>query len=178
MPRRIPTECVPWLREQVNRYERPLVAYATRILGDPERARDVVQDVFLRLFEQPRADVEPRLSEWLYTVTRNRSIDLLRKEHGMSQRTDEDVATLATPNADPAREPGVADLHERVLAEIDRLPDRQREVIHLRFHGGLSYREIAAVTALSVTNVGFLLSTGLRALREVLGPERVEELAS
>ncbi|HVW37914.1 MAG TPA: sigma factor, partial [Pirellulales bacterium] len=59
-----------WLRSVVARYEGPLVRYAARITGDAERARDVVQDTFLRLCEQDRAELDGRLAQWLYTVCR------------------------------------------------------------------------------------------------------------
>ena len=61
-------------------YESQLIAYAANILaGDFERARDVVQDAFLRLFQADPARVRENLKAWLYTVCRNRALDVLRK---------------------------------------------------------------------------------------------------
>ena len=56
-----------------------LVRYATRLLGDSERARDVVQDTFVRLMAQPPAAVDGHVVEWLFTVCRRRTLDVLRK---------------------------------------------------------------------------------------------------
>src|SRR5438132_1705975 len=67
-----------WVRSAVERFEGPLILYASRVLGDAEAARDVVQDTFLRLCAQTRAQVDGRLAEWLFTVCRNRSLDVLR----------------------------------------------------------------------------------------------------
>ena len=65
--------------EILNAYEGQLIGYANTILGDIERAKDAVQDTFLRLWNQPTspASVKP----WLYTTCRNRCIDILRKEN-------------------------------------------------------------------------------------------------
>ena len=59
----------------------------------------------------------------------------------------------------------------RVREQIASLPDRQQEVLRLKFQEGLSYREIAAITDVSVSNVGFLLHTALKTLRGRLGGE-------
>ena len=52
-----------------------------------------------------------------------------------------------------------------LLKQIARLPDRQQEVLRLKFHAGLSYKEIAEVTGLTSTNVGFILHTAISKLR-------------
>ena len=57
----------------------------------------------------------------------------------------------------------------RVLQSVDRLSENQREVVRLKFQGGLSYKEIAAVTELSVSNVGYLIHTAIKKLRVELG---------
>jgi len=78
----------------------------------------------------------------------------------------------------PDRAPEPSDLAEhrenasRVLLMLDTLPENQREVIRLKFQEGLSYREIAAVTGLSVSNVGFLIHRGVSTLREKMKRER------
>src|ERR1700735_4328532 len=78
-----------WVRDAVTRYERQLTQYAAHITGDPERARDVVQDAFLRLCDQDAETVGSHLAEWLYTVCRNLAIDVKRKEKRMRLMSDE-----------------------------------------------------------------------------------------
>ena len=56
-----------------------------------------------------------------------------------------------------------------VLSVLSTLPANQQEVIRLKFQGDLSYREISRVTSLSVSNVGFLIHTGLKTIRERIG---------
>src|SRR5687768_5066094 len=70
-----PDQNCDWVRRAVARFERPLVRYTLHVTGDAERARDVVQEAFLRLCDQDPGRVGPHLTEWLYTVTRNLAID-------------------------------------------------------------------------------------------------------
>jgi RNA polymerase sigma factor (sigma-70 family) len=165
MPGNLTTDDGPWVRGAVARFERPLTLYAARLLGDAEAARDVVQETFLRLCVQDRAAIEPRLAEWLFTVCRNRALDVLRKESRMTQLSDEQVHRCLTSDPSP---PDVAEHREsaaRVLDLLESLPDSQREVIRLKFQNGFSYREISRISGQSVTNVGYLIHVGLKTLR-------------
>ena len=90
-----------WVREAVERFERPLAIYATRLVGDVETARDVVQDTFMRLCGQDHASVGDHLAEWLFTVCRNRALDVLRKEHRMTRLSDEQVNRCLCPAPGP-----------------------------------------------------------------------------
>jgi RNA polymerase sigma factor (sigma-70 family) len=157
-----------WLRAAVDRYERPLIRYAARLTGDADRARDVVQDVFIRLCAADREPIGDHLAEWLFTVCRNRALDLRRRENRM--RRVDGAAVESCESGDPA--PAVVlegrEMGGRLLRLLATLPDNQQEVLVLKFQGGLGYREIAGVTGLSVGNVGFLIHTGLMTLRELL----------
>ena len=150
----------------VARHQAALLRYATRLLGgDADRARDVVQDTFVRLMSQPPEQVEGHVAEWLFTVCRNRTHDVLRKE-GRMKRFEEGQAerlTAADPRPGATLERG--EQHEAVLRLIGRLPHNQQEVIRLKFQNGFSYQEISRITSLSVTNVGFILHTAIKALR-------------
>ena len=189
-----------WVREVVDRFSDPLVRYANRLLqGDWERARDVVQDVFVRLCRAEKSDVESHLAEWLYTVCRNRSLDVLRKERRMNvlsvieghDRDDGGGTTSSAPGSDGlmmgrrgtvgvsvADDSATGEEQERALSQPESLsqalralaglPVNQQEVIRLKFQAGLSYKEISRVTELSVSNVGFLIHTGLKTLRAQL----------
>ena len=154
-----------WLRPIVASYEGPLLRYAARITGDVHRARDVVQDTFLRLCEQDRQALDGHLAEWLYTVCRRRALDVQRKEHRMRATLPGELAACATRQM-PSDAVESQESHEAVLAAIARLPDNQQEVVRLKFQSGLSYREIAGVTGLSVSNVGYLLHVALKTVRE------------
>ena len=66
----------------------------------------------------------------------------------------------------------------QVLDVLGRLPVNQQEVLQLRFQDSLSYKEIAGVTGHSVSNVGFLIHTGLNTIRKKLNPEHRRETTS
>lgn len=156
----------------VERHQAPLLRYATRLLGgDAERARDVVQDTFVRLMAQPPAQVDGHVAEWLFTVCRNRSLDVLRKEGRMKRFEEGQVERLATAEPPPGRTLERAEQHAAVLRLIGRLPPNQQEVVRLKFQNGFSYQEISRITALSVGNVGFILHTAIKALRQAMAAQ-------
>ena len=78
-----------FVEEALAQYEGPLIGYALGILRDLDRARDVVQDTFIRLYQQDREKVQRGLKTWLFTVCRNRALDILRKEKRMVALEDE-----------------------------------------------------------------------------------------
>lgn len=155
-----------WIRAALSRFERPLVRYAVTILRDPDRARDVVQDTFLRLCQQDRAVVDGHLAAWLFRVCRNRALDVKRKESRMTELMESDLTNASSGPPPPSE---VAEQHENATRLLDLLEDlssNQREVLRLKFQDDLSYREISEVTSLSVGNVGFLIHIGIKALRD------------
>ena len=155
-----------WARQALRDHEGPLLRYALSLTGDLESARDAVQDTFLRLFEQEPGAVDGRLAPWLFTVCRNRVLDRIRKEHRMSPLDDEQSGNLPAPEPTPAASAEQSDHAAAVQRLLAGLPANQREVVRLKFQNQLSYEEIAAVTRLSVSNVGFLLHTALKTLRQ------------
>ena len=158
------------VKQALDLYESSLIAYAASILnGDIDRARDVVQDTFLKLYLAEPDKVRENLKAWLYTVCRNRAFDVLRKEHRITFTDDNDTLDwLDEWQSDPSDDASREEMLEHVWAAIEQLPPNQREVIRLKFQHGLSYKEISASTGLSVTNVGFLIHTGIRRLRKLM----------
>ena len=149
-------------------HESALIGYATTILHSVDRARDVVQDTFIRLCQQKPEKVRENLKSWLYTVCRNRALDVLRKDKHTEAL--DDIRFRKVVGNSPAPDES-ADLEERlaqVMKIMQRLSDNQREVILLKFQQGLSYQEIQKVTGLSQGNIGFLIHTGLKRVRELL----------
>ena len=161
-----------WVAAALRRYEGRLVQYAQRITGDADRARDVVQETFLKLCQEDEQAVDGHLAQWLYTVCRNQAIDFRRKESRMTALADPPVLDADVKQPEPWRKVESDESVSRILVELERLPDNQQECIRLKLQHGLSYREISEVTELSVSNVGFLIHTGLKAIRGRLRRER------
>jgi RNA polymerase sigma-70 factor (ECF subfamily) len=156
-----------WVAEALEKHEQSLIRYAKWLLGDLDAARDVVQETFLRLCRADPARIEGHVAQWLFTVCRNLALDARKKAARLASLECADAAVAS-------------DLDERhdqrqalgqILDVLDTLPRNQREVIYLRFQGGLSYKDISAVTELSVGNVGFLLHTAVRAIRSQMGAD-------
>jgi RNA polymerase sigma-70 factor (ECF subfamily) len=160
-----------WLQTVVCRYEPQLVRYAARLLGDVDRARDVVQDAFLRLCREPRKASEDRVRAWLFTVCRNRAFDVLKKENRMTTLSEDQARDCTSRDGDPAVAVQRREAAGKAAAVLDTLPSNQQEVIRLKVQNGLSYREISEVTGLSVSNVGFLIHKGMKTIRERLAYE-------
>jgi RNA polymerase sigma factor (sigma-70 family) len=145
-----------------------LFRYVDRLSGDPELARDLVQDTFVRLFRRGRLPEQPE--GWLITVATNlwrnarstgtRRIRLLGVAQGAGV-----FSAAAEP---PDRGVEAADERERVRETMERLPERDRQLLLLMAEG-YSYRDIAAALDLRETSVGTLLARAKRAFRENYG---------
>lgn len=163
-----------WIVDALHGHERSLTLYATRLLGDAHRARDVVQEAFLRLCRCERSEVEARVAEWLFRVTRNLALDQLRKEGRMGALGDEEARTREADAPPPGEAIERDDTLARVVATMRALPPKQQEVLRLKFQHGLSYKEISRITDESVGNVGWLVHVGIQRLREELAGDELK----
>lgn len=149
-------------------YESPLVGYAYGFVHDVERARDIVQDTFIRLCQQDVAKVKDGLKTWLFTVCRNRALDVLRKDSRLTELDEKVLLSKESETLPPDRSLDQAERLDQVMRYLGRLPENQQTVILMKFRDGCSYQEISESTGLSSGNVGFLIHTGLKRLRELL----------
>ena len=171
MSPRFDASAAVFIREALACHQDGLLRYASRILGDPERARDVVQETFLRLWKQDPADIEDHLPEWLYTVCRRCAIDVLRKEGRMNRFEEGEVERVPSATPLPGDVVEARDNAAQAAELINNLPPRQQEVIRLKFQAGFSYKEISRITGLSMGNVGFIIHTAVKSLRASMGTD-------
>ena len=162
-----PVAHASWLQEAVRLYQEPLTLYAARLTGCIERGRDAVQETMLQLCAARREEIEGHLKEWLFSVCRSRALDLKRKEHRMIALAEPERRAVAM-DSEPSFAAERNESRVLLAAQLHKLPANQQEVIRLKFQHGLSYKEISAVTGLTVSNVGFLMHTGISSLRERL----------
>ncbi len=163
-----------WIAEAVREHQAPLHRYVARLLGgDFDRARDVVQDGFVRLCQQPAAEVRGHAVEWLYTVCRNRAVDVMRKEGRMRAFADGEMENVSAIDPRPGRAMEKAETRAAIIELIDQLPANQQEVIRLKFQNGFSYKEISRITKLSVSNVGYLIHMAVKQLRQQVAAQQI-----
>lgn len=157
-----------FIEQAVSDHESALTGYARTYLYDLERARDVVQDTFIRLCKQDPEKVREHLKTWLFTVCRNRCLDVIRKDKRVEPLDEVRWQKVAGTETAPDEQAEHDDALAEVMRQMDRLSKNQREVILLKFQQGMSYEEISEVTGLTSGNIGFLIHTGLKRLREMM----------
>jgi RNA polymerase sigma-70 factor (ECF subfamily) len=164
-----------WVKTALERYERPLLQYAMSIVQDIDRARDIVQETFMRLHNQEQEAIEGHLSQWLFTVCRNCSLKSLKKEDRYIYVEAQEFESKKCERLTPAMELERKERTTRVMELVTELPKNQQEVVRLRFMHHHSYQEISDITGLSVGNVGFLLNAAMRNLRGKLERDDKDE---
>lgn len=159
----------------LTRYEKQVYHQALRLLANPEDAADVTQEVFLKVWRSlPSFHGESSFSTWLYRLTDNAAIDLLRREkkrRGDASLDDEEYqwdSTLADPDASPQRELERKELHRSVQEGLNKLSEEHRRILVLREINGLSYEEIAEILALTAGTVKSRLARARTALARIL----------
>ena len=137
--------------------------------GCQEDARDVVQEVFVRLASR-RGElgsiVTPHV--WLLTVTHNAAVDALRRNARRRAEPLESAAHVAAPGADPER----AATASRLSRALSQIPPAQRETVLLHHVTGCSFREIAAITGVPAFTAASRCRLGLARLRRLMGGSR------
>jgi len=152
--------------EIVHRFEIPLLQYARRITGDREQARDVVQETFVKFQRNGALRREDEPATWLFTVCRNAALNVCRKERRMMYVDEEVIEGRESDQPMPFDRLEQEEAMAFLLRIVGTLPLRQQEVIQLKFQNDLSYQQIAAIMQTTANNVGVLLHTALKTLRE------------
>ena len=155
-----------FLLAALERYERPLIRYAMGVVPDLDQARDIVQDVFIKLSRNLSTLDRDRLAPWLFTVCRNRALDHQRKHQRLIPMETEVLDLETSPTPDPSAGMEEKETNQQIRRWINQLPEKQREAVRLKFISGLSYKEISDVLKTSVGNVGTLIHQGVSTLRE------------
>ena len=158
-----------------NRYAPTLLALGKRILGGLADAEEVLQEVFLYVWNHAaRYDASrSSVSTWLVLVARSRAIDRLRTRK-VVERTHETAHQESPPeHASPegVEAVSVRERRERVRSELDKLPPEQKQVLEMAFYEGLSQSEIAAKADLPLGTVKTRTLLAMKKLRGALRDE-------
>jgi RNA polymerase sigma-70 factor (ECF subfamily) len=160
------------LAELYDRYGRLAFSVALRVLGDPGRAEDAVQEAFLKIWNHASTFDVSRgsLRNWLMTSVRNRSIDYLRGRGAHERQEVQLQSALAEVSArsDPWREVSLSLERSAVREAMSNLPAEQRQAVELAYFGGYSHREIADMTRVPLSTVKGRMRLALEKLSSYL----------
>jgi len=164
------------LREAYREHAPSIMALAVRVLGNAALAEDVMQDVFVRLWEQPeRYDpARGRLRSYLLAMTHSRAVERLRAEESQRRRIEAAQRQPHDPTgSDPTRELQAQDSGAAVRRVLAELPADQRTAIEMAYYGGLSYRDVATALAEPEGTIRYRIRSGMRKMRAALQAEEV-----
>lgn len=150
----------------VEKYRQRVWRLAYQILRDREEAWDVAQEAFVRAYQAlPRFRQAAAFSTWLYRITTNAALDLVRRRPAIPP-----VELTADHPArdDPEAEAQRREIHRRVHAALGHLPPEYRAAVVLRDLQGLEYVEVARILQVPIGTVRSRLSRGREALRAQL----------
>ena len=160
------------LAELYDRYGRLAYSVALRVLGDPGRAEDAVQEAFLNIWNRAASFDARRgsLRTWLLTSVRNRSVDYLRGRSAHERQELELQPALAEVGlrSDPWREVSLSLERSAVRDAMSNLPAEQRQAVELAYFAGYSHREIAEMTSVPLSTVKGRMRLALEKLSSYL----------
>lgn len=162
-------------RELFSRYETRLVAYAEKYLDSVDLARDVVQDVFLKLIHKPpKMLLSDSLAPWLFRVTRNLAID--RRRNRKFEICEEEVGVYnMTEEKGPYEQSCDRSEYELLEELVEELPQSLKEVVYLRMRGDVPFREIASILSIPQGTALWRMHRAVKILREKWS-EHVEQV--
>ncbi len=154
--------------------ESPLLGYALRLIGELSLAEDIVQEAFMRLHAQFDEVREPR--RWLYRTVHNLALNQKRDREKIvpldvpASAAEAHGPSVDLPDPQPLPDEQIVRLEGigLVRLSLETLDQRSRELIRLKFHEGLSYKDIAARSGLTTGHVGYLLHHAIKAIADEL----------
>lgn len=160
----------------INRYRRKVFTYILLVVGDRQLAEDIFQDTFIKVInslKEGKYQDNGRFLSWVTRIAHNLVIDYFRKEKQLSTVSDDDC-DVSVFNTTRLAETNIEDsmvrdqIMEDVRSLIEQLPADQREVIMLRHYMGLSFKEIAEQTNVSINTALGRMRYALINLRKLI----------
>ena len=153
-------------------HRRKLVFYANGIIGDPERAEDVVQEAYLRFRNATAARLPEEPVGYLYRIVRNIAVDRLRRrtlEDRHTVRAPEHLTTVIADDTPSPEDAAIARQElQRVIAAMEELPERTRIALEMHRFGGCTLKEIARHLNISISMAQVLVMDGIRHCQRAL----------
>jgi RNA polymerase sigma factor (sigma-70 family) len=146
-----------------------LFRFALKFLGNEEEAKDVVQEVFIRVWNgREQMEQVQNWEAWCMRITRNLSLDRIRSISRKQTQPIEETFDVHQEALTPHESTEMHESMQRIKQFISSLPEKQRQVIHLRDVEGYSYNEICEILELDMNQVKVNLFRARTAVREKL----------
>ena len=146
-----------------------LFRFALRFLGNEEEAKDIVQEVFIRVWNgRDQMEEVQNWEAWCMRITRNLSLDRIRLISRKQTRPIEESFDVHHQDLTPCESTELDESMQKITQMIQALPEKQRQVIHLRDVEGYSYQEICDILELDMNQVKVNLFRARNAVREKL----------
>lgn len=146
-----------------------LFRFAFRLLGSSDEAKDVVQEVFIKVWNgrEQMSQIE-NMEAWCMRITKNLSLDRIRSRQRRATDTLEESLDVRQEGLSPLESTEIQESMQRISQLISTLPEKQRQVIHLRDVEGYSYNEICEIMELDMNQVKVNLFRARNSVRERL----------
>lgn len=157
--------------ELIERYQSKLMRYARKFLFDPEDGTDLVQDTFIKAYENIKSfDASRRFSPWIYRIAHNEFVNALKKKQSSRTTFAFDIDTLfphlaAAETADSAVLE--RDLKQSLERYLDKLDSKYREPLILYYLESMDYKEISDILQIPVSTVGVRLARARGILKKI-----------
>lgn len=154
--------------EVVERYSRKVFALCYRLLRDEEDARDMAQEVFVRIYTKRRSfKAASQLYTWIYRIAVNMCFSALKRRKPGSVALEDVEAVLVAKEPDDSDSP--EHLRALVAGALENLPPKQKSVFAMRFYDKMAFAEIAAAMGTSVGAAKANFHFAVERLRSILG---------
>ena len=149
------------------KYRRVVFSYARGILRDEALAEDCVQETFLELVRKTESiDIARGVKGWLFRVARNKAIDVIRKRarEVQTDRSDNRMDPRRGPDADMIS----IESSDSIMVAISKLKDTEREIVMMRFFGGLTFAEAESATGVPLNTLIWRCRSALTKLGKIV----------
>lgn len=154
----------------VERYQKPVISMIRSLLNDPHRCEDIAQDVFLAAYRKLRSfdPARSRFSTWLFTITRNKTLNLIRKKKPVLT----DSFPQSAHSSDPSDPLTQKEFFKKLDSALQQLPPKQKRAFVLAEFQKLPYEDIAQIECTSLGTIKSRIHRAKKKLRSILSEFR------